>query len=262
MIIVIHDIEIFSRIDESRRDKIEALFSSKKFERRATVIRYGEPVEGLYLLDKGEVEISIPGFEGVLATLGEGKSFGELSLFGDDDLASATVTVTTETAELLFCPRESLAQALADDELLAAGFYHGSVLMVADRLRTTNHKISGEIAKSINMASSLVEEVSTSGNLGFTQEEIQAAGSSIVSGMTDILKSLLVMKQSGESVPHEDIARLADNVKDIYYSEFQVFENVSQQLKVLSQHLENVKRVLSQQEVVEVEEDLSLRDLS
>ena len=107
MSIDIHDIEIFSQIHESRRDKIDALFTSRNFEQGAVIIRYGEAVEGLYLLDHGEVEISIPGFEGVLATLGEGKSFGELSLFSDHDLASATVTVVTDSAELLFCPRES-----------------------------------------------------------------------------------------------------------------------------------------------------------
>ena len=123
--------------------------------------------------------------------------------------------------------------------------------MVADRLRTTNQKISGEIAKSIKMASALIQEISTSGNLGMTQQELQDAGSHIVSGMTDILKKLLVMKQSGEAVSHEDISRLADRAKEIYYSEFQVFENVHKQLKVLGQHLDNVSRVLSQQEMLE-----------
>lgn len=258
----IKDIEIFSRIDESRTDTVRGLFENRHFDKGTTLITYGQPVDGLYLLEAGEVAVSIPGFEGVLATLGEGKSFGELSLFNADDHASATVTVSSDTVEVDFCPRSALMKALEDDELLAAGFYHGSALMVADRLRTTNQKISGEIAKSIKMASSLIQEISTSGNLGMTQQELQDAGSHIVSGMTDILKKLLVMKQSGEAVSHEEISRLADRAKDIYYSEFQVFENVHKQLKVLGQHLDNVSRVLSQQEMLEVEDDLALFDLS
>ena len=144
--------------------------------------------------------------------------------------------------------------------MLAAGFYHGSALLVAERLRTTNQKISGEIAKSIKMAGALIEEVSTSGNLGFTQQELQEAGTNIVSGMTDILKRLLVMKQSGEPIPPEEITELADSAREIYYSEFQVFEKVHKELQTIGKHLDNVTRILSSQEMLEVEEDMPLMD--
>ena len=77
----IKDIEIFSEIDASRHDAVRSLFSEQTFERGTEIISYGKPVDGLYLLDEGEVAISIPGFEGTLATLKEGMSFGELSLF-------------------------------------------------------------------------------------------------------------------------------------------------------------------------------------
>lgn len=257
----IKDIEIFSQIDPSRHEAIRDLFSTREFDKGTRIVSYGEPVDGLYLLDAGEVAVSIPGFEGVLATLKEGMSFGELSLFNADDHASATVTVSSDHARLNFCPRAALVKSLAEDELLAAGFYRGSALLVSQRLRSTNQKISGEISKSIKTASALVQEISTSGNLGFAQKEIQTAGTNIVSGMTDILKRLLVMKQMGEDVPHEDIAHLADRAKEIYYSEFQVFEKVHKELKVLGEHLDNVSRVLTQQEMLEVDEDMSLLDI-
>lgn len=256
----IKDIEIFSEIDESRFDTLVGLFSEQTFDKGTDIVTYGQPVDGLYVLEDGEVAVSIPGFEGVLATLKAGMSFGELSLFTDDD-ASATVTVSSDQAVLNFCPRASLVEALEEDQLLAAGFYRGSALLVSQRLRSTNQKISGEIAKSIKMASALIDEISTSGNLGVTQKEIETAGSSIVSGMTDILKRLLVMKESGESISHEEIAHLADRAREIYYSEFQVFENVHKELKVLGDHLDNVSRVLSQQEMLEVDEDMSLLDI-
>ena len=69
------------------------------------------------------------------------------------------------------------------------------------------------------------------------------------------------MKQTGEPVASEDITRLADRAKEIYYSEFQVFERVHKQLQVLGQHLDNVTRALSQQELLEVDEDMTLFDL-
>jgi len=253
--------EIFSKIDDSGLEKVRSLFSSEPQQQGTPIIRHGEPVGGLYIVEEGEVAVSLPGFEGVLATLGAGKSFGELSLFNDADTASATVTVSSATAVLSFCSRNTLNQALSEDLALATGFYYGSALLVADRLRSTNLKISGEIAKSMRMARTLIEEISTSGNLGFAQQQIETAGTNIVSGMTDILKQLLVMKQSGEDIPHTEITELADMAKNIYYSEFQVFEKVHEQLKILGQHLDNVNRILTQQEVLDVEEDMSLLDL-
>ncbi len=261
MTIIVKDIEIFCRVDASRHARVAELFSSRECSKGDTILRFGESVDGLYVLRDGEVEVSIPGFEGVLARLTEGNSFGELSLFNADDTASASVTVSSEQALLDFCPRAALVRALGEDELLAAGFYHGSALLVAGRLRTTNQKISGEIAKSIKMAGSLIEEISTLGNLGSAQQEIKLAGSHIVSGMTEILKGLLVMKQSGEPVSPDEIARLADRAKEIYYSDFQVFEKVHGQLTVLGQHLDNVTRLLRRQELLEVEEDFALDDL-
>ena len=258
----IRDIEIFSRVDESRLDTIRGLFESRRYAKGSVILACDEPVDGLYLLEAGSVEVSIPGFDGVLATLGEGSSFGELSLFNVDDKASATVTVASDSASMAFCPRDALTRALAADQVLAAGFYHGSAMLVAGRLRTTNRKISGEIAKSITMARSLIEEVSTSGNLGLAQQELHEAGSQIVSTMTDILKRLLVMKQTGEPVSHEDISELADRAREIYYSEFQVFEKVHKELQLLGRHLDNVGRILSRQEIIEVEDDLSFFDLS
>ena len=77
-----------------------------------------------------------------------------------------------------------------------------------------------------------------------------------------ILKRLLVMKQKGGAITHSEIGKLADDAKAIYYSEFQIFDKVNKELKVLGQHLENVTRILNQQELLEVEGDLSFFDLS
>ncbi len=72
-------------------------------------------------------------------------------------------------------------------------------------------------------------------------------------------KRLLVMKQAGEPID-ADIAALADKAKDIYYTDFAVFEKIQKQLGLLSQHLENINRVLRQQEALEFEGDMELND--
>lgn len=185
-----------------------------------------------------------------------------MSLFNPGDVASATVTVSSDGAEVLFCSRDALNLALGEDEQLALSFYRASTLLVTERLKNTNQKISGEISKSIKMATRLIEQVSTAGNLGQTQDPLQSVGSTIVSSMTDIVKSLLVMKKSNRAVDQTEISRLADKAKDFYYSDFPVFQSVSKQLKVIGQHLDNVNLILSHQQVLEVEEAMSLDDLS
>ena len=40
--------------------------------------------------------------------------------------------------------------------------------------------------------------------------------------MTDIVKSLLVVKESNRVVGPTEISRLADKVKDFYYSDFSI----------------------------------------
>ena len=262
MLVQIQGIEIFSKVDKGKLAQIEALFNAHSFEAGDEITRFGEPVDGLYLLGKGEVEVSIPDFDGIIATLEEGSSFGELSLFNPEDVASATVTVSSDGAEVLFCSRDALNRALGEDEELALSFYRASTLLVIERLKNTNQKISGEISKSVRMATRLIEEVSTAGNLGQTQDQLQSVGSTIVSNMTDIVKSLLVMKESNRAVDPAEISRLADKAKDFYYSDFPVFQSMSKQLKVIGQHLDNVNLIRSHQQVLEVEEDMSLDDLS
>ena len=172
------------------------------------------------------------------------------------------MTVSSDGAVVLFCSRDALNLALGEDEQLALSFYRASTLLVTERLKNTNQKISGEISKSVKMATRLIEQVSTAGNLGQTQDPLQSVGSTIVSSMTDIVKSLLVMKKSNRAVDQTEISRLADKAKGFYYSDFPVFQSVSKQLKVIGQHLDNVNLILSHQQVLEVEEAMSLDDLS
>lgn len=168
--------------------------------------------------------------------------------------------MSSDSADLLFCPRDALTLALQVDAKLAAGFYRGSTILVADRLKNTNQKISGEISKSIQMARDLIEDISSAGELGSAQAQFENAGSAIVTSMTNIVKRLLVLKGKNRDVTHKEITQIADQAKEIYYSDFAVFEKVNKQLKTLGQHLDNVNRVLSNQDLVEVDEDMSLDD--
>ncbi len=110
------------------------------------------------------------------------------------------------------------------------------------------------------MARDLIEDISSAGELGSAQAQFENAGTAIVTGMTNIVKRLLVLKEKNREITPEEISQIADAAKEIYYSDFAVFEKVNKQLKALGQHLDNVNRVLSNQDLITVDEDMSLED--
>ena len=71
---------------------------SKKFQPGEDIIRIGDPGRNAYFIENGSVEVSIPTTGGVqvLAKMGKGEIFGEMSII-DDAPRSATVTATEET---------------------------------------------------------------------------------------------------------------------------------------------------------------------
>jgi CRP-like cAMP-binding protein len=78
----------------------------------ATLIRPGDPGQGLYVVLQGTVGVlrSEDGHEVELASLHAGDVFGEISLLGDEP-ASATVTAT-QASSLLFLGSEYFARLL------------------------------------------------------------------------------------------------------------------------------------------------------
>ena len=62
------------------------------------IVRIGDPGRNAYFIERGRVEVTVPDDDGVkiLATMGKGEIFGEMSII-DDAPRSATVTAVAET---------------------------------------------------------------------------------------------------------------------------------------------------------------------
>jgi bacteriocin-type transport-associated protein len=111
------------------------------------LIREGEPIDVLFVLLDGRLEVTLRAAGGRrLALLGSGEILGELS-FLDSRPPSATVTAL-DRASVLSIPRATLNDKLENDPPFAARFYRALGVFLASRLRRSQSRLGyGEDAR-------------------------------------------------------------------------------------------------------------------
>jgi CRP/FNR family transcriptional regulator, cyclic AMP receptor protein len=98
------------------------------------LIREGQPVNAIYIVLQGALEVSGSGLSGGRPIrLGSGEVVGEMS-FVDSRPPSATVTAA-DNATVLAIPRKALATRLERDAEFAARFYRSLAVLLSHRLR-------------------------------------------------------------------------------------------------------------------------------
>ncbi len=95
------DIPIFQELAPQLRRQLALIAGRRTFSAGETIIRMGESGATMYIIRSGRVEVVLerPTEPIVLASLGPGDFFGELSIF-DGEVRSATVTAVEETETL------------------------------------------------------------------------------------------------------------------------------------------------------------------
>jgi len=126
-----HLVALALRLRERRLKKGEVLF------------REGDKGDEMYLVREGAIVISKPVIgrvEQVLARIGPGDFFGEMSLF-DQSPRSATIQAETD-ALLLYLDRESLHQFIEISPRAAAAFFLQMVRVFVARLRESGNLVA------------------------------------------------------------------------------------------------------------------------
>src|SRR4028118_1306436 len=96
---VLRQARLFSGLDDDAAESLRASMSDVRIRRGEALFREGDSGDRLYVVTDGKVKLgrsSADGRENLLAILGPGQMFGELSLF-DPGPRSATVTAVTDT---------------------------------------------------------------------------------------------------------------------------------------------------------------------
>jgi CRP/FNR family transcriptional regulator len=178
---------LFAALDPESSETLEKLLTSRTVSRGHVVFSEGDPGDRLFIVTEGKVKITraaADGRENLIAVLGPGEMFGELSLF-DPGPRTASVSAVTD-ATLASLDHDDLRPVLLERpgvgvELLRA---------LAQRLRRTNDAMAdlvftdvpGRVAKALlELAAKfgVVEADGTRVRHDLTQEELaQLVGAS------------------------------------------------------------------------------------
>ncbi len=151
---VLRQAPLFSALDDEAAAALRSSMGTVKLRRGEVLFHEGDSGDKLYIVADGKVKLgrsSADGRENLLAILGPGQMFGELSLF-DPGPRSATVTAVTDSAFL----------SLSHDDLLKwldgrPAVANGLLAQLASRLRRANDVVAdlvfsdvpGRVAKAL-----------------------------------------------------------------------------------------------------------------
>ena len=145
---------LFAALDDEAQQALLAQMSSSRLERGDILFREGDQGDTLYVIGEGKVKLgrtSADGRENLIAILGPGEMFGELSLF-DPGPRTMTATAVAET-QLMGLGNDSLTMLLAGRPEVAKAL----LAALAARLRRTNEHLAdlvftdvpGRVAKAL-----------------------------------------------------------------------------------------------------------------
>ena len=178
---------LFAALDDESANALMKSMTTSRLERGDVLFREGDQGNRLYVIGEGKIKLgltSVDGRENLLAILGPGEMFGELSLF-DPGPRTATATAVAET-QLIELGHDDLNVFLAGRPAVASSM----LAALARRLRRTNDSLAdlvftdvpGRVAKALLDLSNRFGRPAEDGILvahDLTQEEIaQLVGAS------------------------------------------------------------------------------------
>lgn len=155
-------VPLFYGLTEAQLDVLSTGSSRRSYAKGRTIVAEGEPSQSMFVLLSGRAKVQRSDSEGkevIIAMIGPGEFFGEMSLI-DDEPRSASV-ITLETCEFLSIRKESFAQILSQSTEVCLGVMKGLV----KRLRGADRKIEtlalldvyGRVARVLLDSSELVD---------------------------------------------------------------------------------------------------------
>lgn len=148
-------IPLFSNLTVEERAELSGLLRPRQFTPGQHIVFVGEPGKEFFIIQRGRVAITLPDDHGrdlVLASLGPGQFFGEISLL---DGGPRTATARAETdSTLMELGREEFLQFVRKTPAAAVHL----MTVLGQRQRETNEKLRG-----IKNANEVIAEKSTSG---------------------------------------------------------------------------------------------------
>jgi CRP/FNR family cyclic AMP-dependent transcriptional regulator len=145
---------LFSALDDDAAHALRASMNEVRLPRGDTLFREGDSGDCLYVITDGKIKLgrtAPDGRENILAVLGPGEMFGELSLFDPKPRTATAVAVVDST--LMSLGHENLDELLTGRPAVAEAM----LAALAQRLRRTNESLAdlvfsdvpGRVAKAL-----------------------------------------------------------------------------------------------------------------
>lgn len=131
-------VDLFNGLDDEELQELAQLAVRRRFRRNSVIILVEDEGDDFFIIHKGQVKVAIAhedGREIILSLLGEGDSFGELSLL-DGKPRSASV-IALEPTELITLSRPHFLDLVHKKPRIAATL----LADLASRLRSTDYQI-------------------------------------------------------------------------------------------------------------------------
>ncbi len=139
----LREVRLFKGIAEPELTTLAQTLRERPLKRGQVLVREGEAGEEMFVVLRGSMVISkaVTGrVEQVLARIGPGDFFGEMSLF-DRSPRSATVQADSD-ATLLVLDREALRRLTEQSPRAAAAFFQALVQVFIERLRASGDLVA------------------------------------------------------------------------------------------------------------------------
>ncbi|MFC4250528.1 MAG: cyclic nucleotide-binding domain-containing protein [Sinimarinibacterium flocculans] len=139
---LLRNVYLFSDFSDAELGEIEEIAQPQAHAGSVELFREGQDADSLLIIKYGSVQIAQSGDNNtvMLATLGSGAHFGEMSLL-DAEPRSATAR-TLEDSELVVIAYDKLRAVLDAQPAIAAKFYRALALYLGGRLRATSSDLN------------------------------------------------------------------------------------------------------------------------
>lgn len=146
-------VKILGNLDDAQLSRFAQFMEMERVNQWSAIVKQGEPGDAMYLILEGELRARLlaSGRETILATLGPGDFFGDLSLF-DHGPRSADVVANVDSTVLKMSAAgfEKLAREAPD---LATPFLLSTIKTLAARIRADNKRIRDSMSFSVAASS-------------------------------------------------------------------------------------------------------------
>ncbi len=238
----IREIPLFKFFDVTARQALVARFSRHVMAEGQSILTYGMPVPGIYIVVEGKVKISIPDVKDPLAVLERGQCFGEMSLIEEVEYASADATVMTESAKLLFCSIVDFRKNFEEFPGSSDAFYRSSAILLSLRLRQTTQLLNKELSAGQSLLKTLITDPVTGNKITQTKNNVEKTGHTVVNKLMDVIPLLEAIIRK-YPVAEQDLNKLRQKIEDVFLVDSQEFDRITQQLGQIEQHFDNIRRV-------------------